>query len=130
MVKIGISEDKMTRLGFKYSAATASLSFEAQARDNQTSLTKAQRGQWGRLKGLLGELRARIDDEFAKVASRVSSEDILEYLEFQEVHLLDFSEAFRLREEEDGFSLVGADGKAISSTYFLDHWMHGTQPGV
>jgi hypothetical protein len=61
--------------------------------------------------------------------SRIGQKDILEYLEFSDTDER-FYQAFSVPGDDDGMTVVGAGGKAITETYLLDRWESGNDPGV
>ncbi|KAM3512419.1 hypothetical protein MY11210_003909 [Beauveria gryllotalpidicola] len=131
LLKIGIEQDQMTRLGSKSSAATACLSFENQSRETSSQLTKAQHTLFCQLQRELNQLRICIGEQFDQIDFGPSSRELLEYLEFSDdVQLQLFWRAFQIPEEEDGFQLAGANGSVMETDYLLHRWCKGKGPGA
>ncbi|KAF1730682.1 NFX1-type zinc finger-containing protein 1 [Beauveria bassiana] len=128
LISMGIDAEKMTRLGFKSSAATAHLSFHLQSGQYETRRTKAQNALRYRLREELDLLRTYIESDFHKLAARTSLEDILDYLEFSDTDELQFWWAFQILDEADGFQMAGKNGQAMKRDYLLDLWLQGKEP--
>ncbi|OAA49073.1 cbbX [Beauveria brongniartii RCEF 3172] len=116
LLKIGIEQDSMTRLGSKYSTATACLSFETQSREAASRLTKAQHTLFFRLRQELNRLRTCIKEQFENDFNP-SSRELLNYLEFSEdVQLQLFWRAFQIPDVEDGFQMAAANGSVMDES--------------
>ena len=129
LLKIGISQEKMTRLGSKNTSATACLSFDSQFRQSDVSRSKALRTLRCQLKDKMNSLRADIDDEFEGLATQPSSAEILDYLEFADTDHLRFWRAFQVPHDEEGFRRAGRKGRMMSRDYLIDEWQNGRGPG-
>ncbi|KAM3507032.1 hypothetical protein MY10362_002023 [Beauveria mimosiformis] len=131
LLKIGIEQDQMTRLGSKYSAATACLSFENQSHETGSRLTKAQHTLFCQLQNERSRLSTCIGERFDKVDFDPSYKELLNYLEFSDdVQLQLFWRAFQIPEQEDGFQMVAADGSVMDSDDLFDRWCKGKEPGA
>ncbi|KAM3565705.1 hypothetical protein MY1884_000014 [Beauveria asiatica] len=131
LLKIGIEQDQMTRLGSKSSTATACLSFETQSREAGSRLTKAQNTLFFRLRQELNGLRTCIREQFDKVDFDPSYRELLDYLEFSDnVQLQLFWRAFQIPEEEDGFQMAGPNGSVMDSDDLFERWCKGKEPGA
>ena len=120
----------MTRLGSKFSAATASLSFEDQFRKSETPRSKESFSRSFLLKQDLKEIRHNVEDAFNKFTGNVSWMDILDHLEFSDnPHAQLFWRAFQVPTQDDGFTMTGKRGSPIKPDYLLDRWKQGKGPG-
>ncbi|KAK2035983.1 ATPase [Colletotrichum somersetense] len=130
LMKIGIPQSDMVRLGSKSTDATAPLSLERQLREARIS--PRSRGAWELIDGVkeeLGIVRDEIDHTCSGlVRGRVSSTDILSFLEFFENDQT-FYDAFRLPEQEEGFRLAGSNNQEMTSAHLLERWEQGRGAG-
>lgn len=131
LLKIGIRESDMTRLGSKFSAATAPLSFEPQFRASKFQHGKKEKSRLYRAKEEVNDTRDEVTTMFEKTMGRVSWVDILDQLKFSDDPQEQlFWRAFEVPTEDDGFVRSGKKGKVIKEDYLINIWRQGNDPGV
>ncbi|KAL2754181.1 hypothetical protein ACRALDRAFT_1049679 [Sodiomyces alcalophilus JCM 7366] len=127
----GVPADDMTRLGAKFSDASAPISFENQLR--RTSFGHRQMGGQARvrlssLRKDMDDLHDRIDDAFRKLVHLgATATDILDFLEFSDQWQMFYS-AFQVPEAEDGFTIARQGGKELTSAHLYEQWRKGQTP--
>ncbi|KAK1981578.1 ATPase [Colletotrichum cereale] len=130
LIKIGIAPSDMVRLGSKSTEATAPLSLDKQLREITSS--RRSRGAWELIDGVKEELvtvRDEIDHACTGlVRGKVSSSDILSFLEFSETDQA-FYEAFLLPEQQQDFKLMGSNNQEMTSGHLLERWAQGKGAG-
>ncbi|EFQ25846.1 ATPase [Colletotrichum graminicola] len=130
LMNIGIPASDMVRLGSKSTEATASLSLDRKLREATTS--RLSHRAWQLIDGVKGEL-STVRDEINHACSglvrgRVSSTEILSFLEFSE-NDQNFYEAFLLPEQEQGFRIAGSKNQEMTSAHLLERWRQGQGAG-
>ncbi|XPS80538.1 hypothetical protein M3J07_012514 [Ascochyta lentis] len=125
--KIGISNDKMLRLGSKFSTATKALTM---AEQNNTYRVSAQtRSMITTQKNEAEHYHDALAKKIAQFSAlRLSGQAILDYLEFSEDS--EFFDAFKVPVDDDGMIQVGRAGKEITNSYLLDRWTTGEDAGA
>lgn len=129
MLDMGVPEDVILRLGSKSTARTEAMSLQNQSRD-RVRMPQAEWQICQRYKNEADETAQRASDKGFQFSKwRHTDMDILESLEFsvQDEH---FFHALSTPESIDGMAVVGADGKAISSTYMFQRWVQGKDAGA
>ncbi|KAK2002735.1 ATPase [Colletotrichum falcatum] len=130
LMKIGIPSCDMVRLGSKSTNATAPLSLDHQLRAAPAS--RRTHEAWQLIDGVkeeLGIVRDEIDRACSGlVRGKVSSTDILSFLEFSENDQA-FYEAFSLPEQEEGFRLAVSNNQEMTSSHLLERWAQGKGAG-
>lgn len=128
LLDIGIPAHDMLRLGGKWTERTRCMSLSAQSQTFNQGKTA-----WAKIDELKSKLEAhttRLHREFGKYKStNLRSADLMEYLEFLPEGA-DFYDAFTLPEAEEGTTVIGPRGKAVSSFYLLDRWSNGQDAGL
>ncbi|KAL2808249.1 P-loop containing nucleoside triphosphate hydrolase protein [Aspergillus granulosus] len=121
LLDIGIDSSAIVRLGSKFSSRTEPLSLSAQQHSSRRRGTT-----WniiGELKGKANSLRESLNVAFNEyLAFRVTTRALLEFLEFEKA---EFFAAFTPPQQDDGMTLIGENGKTISSHYLYDRWSRG-----
>ncbi|PVI08396.1 P-loop containing nucleoside triphosphate hydrolase protein [Periconia macrospinosa] len=124
----GIPSSSIVRLGGKYSDDTKALSIR-----EQQSTYKMQKTTYSMIEEQKSQSEALLSLLTGKTATFAAPQsfrkELLEYLEFSEDS--EFFDAFQIPEsDEDGFIIVGEDGKPINPSYLYDRWMQGDDAGV
>ncbi|OJJ44977.1 hypothetical protein ASPZODRAFT_70336 [Penicilliopsis zonata CBS 506.65] len=118
---IGIQASAIVRLGSQCTPRTEFLRLQG-----QTSSYRRSTQSWNsidQLKTEARELKEKLVSAFqAYQSSSANWKALLEYLEFEEP---DFYEALSVPEQEDGMSIAGKDGKAISVDHLFNLWAQG-----
>ncbi|ORY15668.1 P-loop containing nucleoside triphosphate hydrolase protein [Clohesyomyces aquaticus] len=127
LLDIGIAPDSIVRLGSKSTLRTKALNiFE------QKSTYRRDKAMWNTIDNLKHLAEGYHDSLVSKVARyrnfQISRDALMEYLDLSEDS--EFFDAFTVPEQSDGFSIVGAQGRAVGSHYLLDRWTAGEDPGV
>lgn len=128
-MKIGIDGEKITRLGSKSTAATASLSFERTAFESGIQPTKQQAKRFHELSSQLTSIRECARQAFDAFVSPVSLIDVLSSLEFLDGPESFFWGAFQIPQAEDGFIIAGGNGQEMKADYLLQRWLQGADAG-
>lgn len=125
---IGIPAANMVRMGGKFTPRTEALNINKQPRGGNRS-----RDEWNyidqlklQVENLYGTLNGKVT-RFA--SSSIQSEDILTFLEFWDGDL-EFFNVFQVPDSEDGFQVIGSDGKAVGPGYLLERWASDQDAGV
>ncbi|EPQ56100.1 P-loop containing nucleoside triphosphate hydrolase protein [Gloeophyllum trabeum ATCC 11539] len=126
LLKIGIPEESMVRLGGKSTSQTESLSLNRQPRSAGRS--KMDWSVINTLKSRARGLSLSLTSTFSAY-QRFSSGymSLMEHLEFEHP---EFFEAFCVPESQDGTKQVGRKGKAIGPNYLIERWLQGKDAGV
>ncbi len=128
LMAIGIPSSSMVRLGSKSTAKTQHISLREQAPANRRS--QANWDAINRLSEEASQHEHALDEVVASfMATRATNSQLLDYLEFSEEDY-DFFEAFEVPDEQDGFTRMSKNNKAVDRLYLLERWMHGNDPGV
>lgn len=118
----------MLRLGGKSTERTKCMSLYEQP--PVFGQTKAFRAMINELKLVVEAQATRLYRAFGRYKStNLLSADLMEYLEFLPVGG-DFYDAFTVPEEEDGGTMIGPGGKAVSDSYLFDRWSNGQDAGI
>jgi hypothetical protein len=126
LLKIGIAQESMVRLGSKASEKTTSMSLENQRMRCRRSY--AVRSKIESLKATTSDIMEDLTAAGKAYMSRLGDQDILEYLEFNEP---DFYEALSVPAVDDGgFQRVGGKGEKINADYLIKRWRNGAGPGA
>lgn len=127
LLKIGIPESNIVRLGGRANSAVSQLSLNKQAKEKYVR----SNAEWtivenlrSRAEFLRGELENR---SRSFLADNVSFEDILTYTEFEDSSYFD---AFQVPESTDGMIRVGKNGEAVDATYLISEWSRGRDAGI
>lgn len=92
--------------------------------------TKASWAVIDMLKSVVEAQTTRLHRAFDRYEStNLRSADLREYLEFLP-NGGDFYDAFTVPEEEDGATMIGPGGKAVSDSYLFDQWSNGQDAGI
>ncbi|EIW77517.1 P-loop containing nucleoside triphosphate hydrolase protein [Coniophora puteana RWD-64-598 SS2] len=126
LIKIGISEDTIIRLGGRANSEMARLGMH-----NRRQAFRRSKADWtiiDRLKQSALTLRKDLERAVqGAMASRVAYQDLLQYLEFEDE---EFFAAFEVsHEDDDGMTRVGADGKEVGPEELLYRWHRGYDAG-
>lgn len=128
LLRLGIDENLMVRLGSKSTTRTSSLRL-----CNQRYEYRRTKESWAvidNLKEEAMEYSEELEEAFAEYLRAQPSFDIIqEYLEFSEDEGR-FFEGFIVPTENDGYSKVGKKGKTVRPDYLYDRWRAGDGPGV
>ncbi|TFY66383.1 hypothetical protein EVG20_g4700 [Dentipellis fragilis] len=135
LLKIGIPEHHMVRLGSKSATSTAGLLMRQQLRNG----SKYGRQHWDAIDGLktaASEAYRRLESAYARFkSSGVRAQDLLDYLEFEDE---EYFEAFCVPGNDSDSSIdgegemtkVGRGGRDVTPAYLLDQWSRGADAGV
>ncbi|KAF4337710.1 NFX1-type zinc finger-containing protein [Fusarium beomiforme] len=124
LMEIGVSSDQMVRLGSKFTEATKPTLLREYDGQKRYWLTMEEKKILDDLRVKELRLSAELQECSRKVAARdAHPADILEHLEFSEDFTIAWS-AFKVP-EDDGFQVVGSDGKAIESADVYRYWVNG-----
>jgi len=127
LLKIGIPESNIVRLGGRANSAVAQLSLKKQTKERYNR----SNAEWtiiDNLKTRAEFLRAEVETQFKSfLASGLSFSDMLTYVEFEDE---DYFNAFQVPESTDGMIRVGTDGKAVDATYLISQWTRGRDAGI
>ncbi|KAF9223028.1 P-loop containing nucleoside triphosphate hydrolase protein [Gyrodon lividus] len=127
LLKIGIPDTSIVRLGGRPNSAVANLSLRSQTKDKYVR-SKAEWAVIDNLKSRAEFLHERLETSFETfLASHKSFEDMLTHIEFEDS---DYFDAFQVPESTDGMTPVGQGGGAIDSTYLISQWSRGRQAGI
>ncbi|KAM0584092.1 hypothetical protein ACHAP6_007712 [Verticillium nonalfalfae] len=123
----GVSQEKMIRLGGKYTAATEPIRFDSLYRNSKHYLSNHCRDKIRGLQEEAMSLRAEIEQACRSIGrNAISADDVLSYLEFSEQYQPHY-DAFLMMERDDGFVTANHQGKAVSRDYLLRRWSTGAQ---
>ncbi|EEY22939.1 cbbX [Verticillium alfalfae VaMs.102] len=122
-----VSQEKMIRLGGKYTAATEPIRFDSLYRNSKHYLSNHCRDEIRGLQEEAMSLQAEIEQACRSVGrNAISADDVLSYLEFSEQYQPHY-DAFLMMECDDGFVTANHQGKAVSRDYLLRRWNTGAQ---
>lgn len=128
LLDIGIPADEMLRLGGKSTPRTKCMSLY-----EQSTTYRQTNASWTKINGLKSKIEAhtiRLERAFDRYKStNLRSADLIEYLEFLPDGE-DYYNAFTVPEAEDGSTMVGPGGKAVSDSYLFDRWSNGQDAGI
>jgi len=126
LIKIGIPQSSIVRLGGKATLATEPLQLEKQrtnykmTRDVYTAIDE--------IKKLREQECTQLQEIFsAYKAAYVKHPQLLEYLEFEDP---EYFEAFAIPRAHDGRKLVGRNRKPVHDFYLIQQWIKGHDAGV
>ncbi|KAF5573393.1 NFX1-type zinc finger-containing protein [Fusarium pseudoanthophilum] len=124
LMDIGISSDQMVRLGSKCTEATKPTLLREYDDQKRYWLKMEEKNILNTLRVEETRLSMELQECSKKLAAREAHpSDILEHLELSENFSLAW-EAFQLP-EDDGFQMVGPDGKAIEPAGVYQYWLDG-----
>ena len=125
LMKVGIPDSDIVRLGSKGSPKTLPLRIKGQS---ASKLTSAQWSEINRLRYEMADHETALKKAFQMYYNaNISKTQIMEYLEFSD-EKLPFFETFTLpNKNENGMTHVGRQGKKINQFYLLDRWLRGHQ---
>ncbi|KAG1856384.1 P-loop containing nucleoside triphosphate hydrolase protein [Suillus subalutaceus] len=129
LIKIGIPDDHMVRLGGRAKPQLAHLNlFSPGQRTSQPPRTKADWTMIDEFRTRLKFLCSRLDNSIAQfMANRIRYEDILTHIEFEDES---YFEAFRIPRSDDGMATVGRGGREVDPTYLIALWERGCDAGI
>ncbi|KAJ7650276.1 P-loop containing nucleoside triphosphate hydrolase protein [Roridomyces roridus] len=127
LVNIGISDDKIVRVGGKANAQTERMSLF-----NQTAVSRRSNGDWTEIHALKARaegLYSNLSTAFGQYSlSNLSNSALLDYLEFEDST---FYEAFLVPSaDEEEMTMVGRSGQAMQRDYLLHRWIQGRDAGA
>ena len=116
----------MLRLGGKSTARTKCMSLY-----EQPQVSRQTKATWAKI----DELKVRTDAQTTYLqrvfdgykSTNIRPRDLMEYLEFDGT---DFYNAFTIPDAEEGSTMIGPGGRAISDSYLLDRWSSGQDAGI
>ncbi|KAF9765394.1 hypothetical protein IL306_002338 [Fusarium sp. DS 682] len=124
LIDIGVSPDQMVRLGSKFTEATKPTLLREYDGQKRYWLTMEEKNILNGLRVEETSLSMELQECSRKLAARdAHPADILEYLEFSDDFTIAWS-AFQVP-EDDGFQVVGSDGKAIEPADVYHYWLKG-----
>ncbi|KAK8428842.1 putative AAA family ATPase [Phyllosticta citricarpa] len=128
MMKIGIPDDVMVRLGSKSSPRTEHLNLHHMKQINQA---RRSQSTWALIDKLRGEVQG-YEDRLRKLLvsyknASIGLDELFGFLEFEDEL---FFEAFQVPEEERGFIKVGGRGEVVTKDYLYERWRRNLDPGV
>lgn len=127
LLKIGVPEGFMLRLGGKSTAVTEPLKLQNQ-NFNKTSRTRDQWTILNKLETEAEKLIKDMEDDFKLYKNGfIPYKHMMEYLEFEEPM---FHQALSVPQSEDGMTTVGPKGQEIKSSYLINRWRSGQDAGV
>jgi hypothetical protein len=128
LLKIGIPDDHMVRLGGRAKPQLAHLNLFSPGQKTSKPRTQADWTMIDELKTRLNFLCSRLDNSVAEfMANRIRYEDILTHIEFEDES---YFEAFRVPKSDDGMATVGHKGREIDPTYLIALWERGRDAGI
>ena len=126
LLKVGIPEKSIVRLGSKHTAQTENLSLQ-----NQGTNFKLSRADWSVIqtsRATATHLGATLMSAFkGYMRSKVTYGELLEHVEFADSA---YYEAFCVPDPTNGMTTVGRGGQAVNNTYLLDRWASGKNAGI
>jgi hypothetical protein len=124
LMDIGISSDQMVRLGSKSTEATKPILLREYDGQKKYWLKMEEKNILNTLRAEETSLSSELQECSRKLAAREADPaDILEHLELSENFSIAW-EAFQVP-EDDGFKMVGSDGKEIDPAGIYQHWLNG-----
>ncbi|KAG9497512.1 hypothetical protein J7337_010373 [Fusarium musae] len=124
LMDIGISSDQMVRLGSKSTEATKPTLLREYDGQKKYWLKMEEKNILNTLRAEETSLSSELQEYSRKLAAREADPaDILEHLELSENFSIAW-EAFQVP-EDDGFKMVGSDGKEIDPAGVYQQWLHG-----
>ncbi|KAF9238218.1 P-loop containing nucleoside triphosphate hydrolase protein [Melanogaster broomeanus] len=127
LIKIGIPDTSIVRLGGRPNSAIAHLGLRNQTKEKKMR-SKAEWTVIDSLKSRASYLCQTLETSFGNfLGSKISFDDILTYIEFE---ASDYFDAFQVPESTDGMSRVGQNGDEIDSTYLISQWSRGRDAGM
>ncbi|KAI0954385.1 hypothetical protein AcV7_007636 [Taiwanofungus camphoratus] len=126
LLRIGIPESNMVRLGSKSTPGTASLMLQKQSKISR--LCKADWEGIDRLKLTSERFVDHLDSAFSRYkALHAQYDDLLEHLEFEHPS---YYRAFRVPESTNGMTRVEKKGRDVGPHYLLNQWVRGWNAGI
>ena len=125
LLKQGIPEEDMVRLGSKPSLSTKNMALYAQAQAYRFGAS-----DWddiNEMKSMLDFPASSLQHAFSKFKEPLSSSELLKHLE--STYPVYF-EALSVPSPDDDMVLVGESGRAIGHTYLISRWLNGSDAGV
>ncbi|KAF2759849.1 P-loop containing nucleoside triphosphate hydrolase protein [Pseudovirgaria hyperparasitica] len=127
IMKIGVPESVMLRLGSKSTEATKQLSLY-----EQSSSYRRTHDQWHTFNSRR-ERVDNLDDRLEKQSAdfrnlRAPKEEIMNYLECSDDY--HFYNALSVPSSDDGMRRIGRKGKEVDQFYLLDQWLAGQDRGI
>lgn len=127
LLKIGIPESSIARLGGRANSTVSQLSLKKQTKEKYIR-SNAEWAIIDNLKTRAEFLRTELETKFKGfLASGISLEDMLTYVEFEDSDSFD---AFQVPESTDGMIRVGKKGVAVDATYLISQWSQGRDAGI
>lgn len=128
LLRLGIDEGQMVRLGSKSTTCTSSLLLSAQRSEYRR--TKDSWTVIDNLKEEATECGEKLKQAFVEcLRTQPAFETIQDYLEFSEDEGK-FFEAFKIPLNHDGYTKIGKKGKEVKPDYLYDRWRAGMGPGM
>ncbi|KAF9525976.1 P-loop containing nucleoside triphosphate hydrolase protein [Crepidotus variabilis] len=128
LLKIGLPQEKMLRLGGKSTATTEPLTIHRQMRQNKRS-----RDQWliiDEYKRRLKLLHDQLKNTFNQYnADRITYQDIFGHIEFSDPTTFAALQVPRFQ-DSDGMTVVDHRGRSIDRFYLLKRWRAGQDAGI
>ncbi|KAF4440391.1 hypothetical protein F53441_12339 [Fusarium austroafricanum] len=123
LMDIGVSPDQMVRLGSKCTEATKPTLLREYDGQKRFWLTMEEKNILNSLRAEETTLNEELQDCSRKLAARdMQPADILEYLEFSDDYTIAWS-AFQVPDDDDGFQMVGFNGKAMEPEDIYQFWL-------
>jgi replication-associated recombination protein RarA len=128
IITIGVRTSDMLRLGSKSTDQTKKLSLH-----EQTTSHRRTRNEWDLINAYdlsATEAKKQLQEKSNGFRDfKLNPKCLLEFLQYSD-NDSEFFDAFSVPEEDDGMVRVDENGKAIGSTYLVDRWSRGLDPGV
>lgn len=127
LLKIGIPESSIARLGGRANSTVSQLSLKKQVKEKYVR-SNAEWSLIDNLKERAEFLREGLETTFKSfLASKISFEDMLTYIEFEDS---DYFDAFQVPESTDGMVRVGKKRVTVDATYLISQWSRGQNAGI
>jgi hypothetical protein len=125
LMKNGIPQSSIVRLGGKATQATEPLQLEKQRTNYR--MTPMEFNAIDKIKKVREQNCTQLRKMFnAYKSAHIQNPQLLEYLEFEDS---EYFTAFAIPTAHDGRKLIGRNGKPIHDFYLLDQWMKGRNAG-
>lgn len=125
LLKQGIPEATVVRLGSKPSPATASMALSA-----QTLAYRFDASDWESINDMRLSLEHQgelLEHAFSRFRAPLRSSELLDHLESR---YPTYFKALSVPPSDDDMTLIGGSGRAIGHTYLLSRWLSGQDAGV
>ncbi|RTE73245.1 hypothetical protein BHE90_012334 [Fusarium euwallaceae] len=123
LMEMGVSPDKMVRLGSKSTEATKSTLLREYDQQKRYWLTPEERAIRNHLQSESASICSELESCCKKLSGHIDARDIIEYLEFSDGFTPAWA-AFQVP-EDDGFHIVGAKNKDLTPDALYDFWYKG-----